>query len=64
MTGSAFGIPLSTTHCMVGAILGVAGSGEQIKWREIGKMSISWLLTVPLGMGATYWLVGFILQHS
>ncbi len=50
---SATGIPVSTTHTLVGAVLGVGlarGIGA-INLRVIGSIFLSWLVTLPAGAG-------------
>lgn len=46
--GSRLGWPLSTTHCQVGATLGVAclEGAKGINWFIIGKSVLGWLLTL------------------
>ena len=43
--GSRFGMPMSTTHAVSGAIMGAGHLG--INWNVVKKMVISWLLTFP-----------------
>ncbi|KAF9377102.1 hypothetical protein CPC16_011982 [Podila verticillata] len=68
---SSRGLPVSTTHSIVGAITGagIAGFGfGAVKWAGVGKIVVSWLIS-PLIAGAvtaaifvfTRWL---ILQHQ
>ncbi|MBU0806545.1 MULTISPECIES: inorganic phosphate transporter [Pseudomonas] len=48
---SAMGLPVSTTHTLVGAVLGVGlarGIGA-LNLGVIGKIFISWLITLPVG---------------
>jgi PiT family inorganic phosphate transporter len=48
---SGTGIPVSTTHCLVGAVLGVGiarGIGA-INLRVVGKIFLSWIVTLPVG---------------
>jgi phosphate/sulfate permease len=48
---SYFGWPVSTTHAIVGAILGfgIAGGGVTvIKWGEVGSIALSWLISPAL----------------
>lgn len=50
---SGFGIPVSTTHTLVGAILGVGlarGIGA-LDFRVIGTIVVSWVITIPAGAG-------------
>ena len=50
---SAFGLPISTTHTLVGAVLGVGlarGIGA-LNLRVIGNIFMSWIITLPAGAG-------------
>ena len=50
---SGTGIPISTTHTLVGAVLGVGlarGIGA-INLRVVGKIILSWIVTLPVGAG-------------
>ena len=46
---SFLGIPLSTTHIIVGSITGVGAARDRraVKWATAHKMSIAWILTLP-----------------
>jgi PiT family inorganic phosphate transporter len=48
---SATGLPISTTHTLVGAVLGVglARGIAAIDLRVIGSIFLSWLITLPAG---------------
>ena len=48
---SGTGLPVSTTHTLVGAVLGVgmARGIEAIDLRVVGRIFASWLITVPIG---------------
>lgn len=48
---SYFGWPVSTTHAIVGAILGfggVVGGAAAVKWGEVGSIALSWLISPAL----------------
>jgi PiT family inorganic phosphate transporter len=50
---SATGLPISTTHTLVGAVLGVGfarGIGA-LNLRVIGNIFMSWIITLPVGAG-------------
>ena len=50
---SGTGLPISTTHTLVGAILGVGfarGIGA-LNMRVIGNIFVSWIITMPAGAG-------------
>ena len=50
---SGIGLPISTTHTLVGAVLGVglARGIAAINMRVIGTIFMSWLITLPAGAG-------------
>jgi PiT family inorganic phosphate transporter len=46
---SMLGIPVSTTHTITGAILGVGASqpNPKVKWKKARDIVIAWILTIP-----------------
>jgi PiT family inorganic phosphate transporter len=48
-TASSFGIPVSTTHTVTGAILGVGAAQRPngVRWGVFGDIAIAWVLTIP-----------------
>lgn len=48
---SGTGIPISTTHTLVGAVLGVglARGIDAIDLRVVGRIFVSWVITIPAG---------------
>src|SRR5207253_6095068 len=46
---TAFGIPVSTTHTITGAIAGVGSTTRlsAVKWRVAGRILWAWILTIP-----------------
>ena len=53
VVASGTGIPVSTTHTLVGAVLGVGvarGIGA-INMSVVGKIFLSWVVTLPVGAG-------------
>jgi len=60
---SGTGIPVSTTHTLVGAVLGVGmarGIGA-LDLRVVGKIFLSWIVTLPIGAGLSI-IIFFILR--
>ncbi len=61
---SFFGIPVSTTHTITGAIVGV-GSLKRlsaVKWGVAGKIVWAWIITIPAAAGIsmiTYYITTF-----
>ena len=53
VTASATGLPISTTHTLVGAVLGVgfARGIAALNLRVIGNIFMSWVVTLPAGAG-------------
>lgn len=51
--GASFmGMPVSSTHCLVGSVLAVgvvdAGGLHGVQWSMAGKIGLSWVFTIPL----------------
>jgi PiT family inorganic phosphate transporter len=58
---SKMGLPISTTHVLVGSVIGVglAGGLQGVDVRVIGKIFASWVITLPLAAGLCavfFWL--------
>jgi inorganic phosphate transporter, PiT family len=54
---SHFGIPVSTTHNVSAAIMGVGAAKRfsAIKWTIVERMAWAWLLTIPVTATIAYW---------
>jgi inorganic phosphate transporter, PiT family len=57
-----FGIPVSTTHIISGAIVGVGltGSSSNIKWIVAMRIVMAWIITIPfsaLVAAVSFWLI-------
>jgi len=59
---SSFGIPVSTTHTITGAIIGVGSTRRTraVRWGVAGNVVIAWILTIPASasMAAGAWWLG------
>jgi len=60
-----FGIPVSTTHTITGAIVGVGATRRlsAVRWGLAGKIVWAWILTIPAAAamaGLSYWLLRLI----
>jgi PiT family inorganic phosphate transporter len=64
MGASAFGMPVSTTHVISSAIMGVGSSDRfsAVRWGVAGNIVIAWVLTIPAS-GAVAWLAWEILSR-
>ena len=59
MLASQRGWPVSTTHSIVGAIVGFAAVGlgiDAVKWGKIGTIALSWVVSPALAGIIAYWL--------
>ncbi len=59
------GIPVSTTHTITGAIVGVGAArrASAVRWGIAGRIVIAWVVTLPaaaLVAALTYWLAGLV----
>jgi PiT family inorganic phosphate transporter len=59
LTASHFGIPVSTTHNISAAILGVgvAKRANAIRWTIVERMLWAWILTLPITGGLAWGMV-------
>ena len=60
---SAFGIPVSTTHTITGAIFGVGSvrNASAVRWGLAGHIITAWIVTIPataLMAALSYWVSG------
>jgi len=64
-TASGFGIPVSTTHAITGAIVGVGATRRwsAVRWGVAGQIVWAWVLTIPAAAiiaAVTYWGVAAV----
>ena len=62
LMASAWGIPVSTTHTITGAIVGVGTSHRltAVRWQVAGRIVWAWILTIPISgaiAGVSYLLL-------
>ncbi|MDB5797443.1 MAG: inorganic phosphate transporter [Paucimonas sp.] len=61
-TATALGVPVSTTHTITGAIVGVGASRKMsaVRWGVAGNIVWAWIFTIPASafMAAIAWWVG------
>ena len=62
LMASFFGIPVSTTHTITGAIVGVGASqkASAVRWGVAGSIVWAWVFTIPASafMAAVAWWIG------
>jgi PiT family inorganic phosphate transporter len=59
LVASRFGWPVSTTHSIVGAIVGFAAAGigmDVVAWGKVGTIVMSWVVSPALAGIISYWL--------
>lgn len=59
LVASKFGWPVSTTHSIVGAIVGFAAVGigvDAVHWSKVGTIVMSWVISPALAGIVSYWL--------
>lgn len=66
------GWPVSTTHAIIGGIVGAAvtqgilsgtGGFDMVQWDQIGQIAVSWVLSPVLGATVAFLLYSFIKRH-
>ncbi len=72
LIATKFGLPVSTTHSIIGAIVGASlvtgamtgqGGWEMVQWGQIGEIAFSWVLSPTLGGVVAYLLYGAIQRY-
>ena len=68
---TSYGLPVSTTHSIIGALVGfalVAVDGSAVAWGTVGKVAASWVLSPVLGgviaAAMFVWVSRGILRHD
>lgn len=61
-TSSILGVPVSTTHTITGAIVGVGSlrNKRAVRWGVAGQIVWAWILTIPLSAGIAAGLYALI----
>ncbi len=60
-----FGAPVSTTHVVVGSVMGVGAADQykRVNWGTAREIVVAWVITIPLSAGVsavTYWILSFL----
>ncbi|OGA95426.1 MAG: hypothetical protein A3E79_12220 [Burkholderiales bacterium RIFCSPHIGHO2_12_FULL_61_11] len=56
---SQFGLPVSTTHVSVGAIIGVGAGADTLNWGALRNVLLSWVATLPMAAGFAWLALTF-----
>ncbi len=68
LSATHFGIPLSTTHVITSAIMGVGATKRlsAVKWSIVGNILWAWVLTIPLTFlfsGLLMYVINWVIPH-
>lgn len=65
MAASFFGLPVSTTHVVSSAILGVGATKRlsAVRWGLAGKIVMAWVLTLPVCIGIAWGIEMFLAYY-
>ena len=47
LTASLHGLPVSTTHVSVGALVGIGAVTRRAQWRSVAQIGLAWVVTLP-----------------
>ena len=61
---TSYGIPVSSTHVVSGAIVGVGVTRGKtaVEWQVVREMMTAWVITIPLALGLSY--TGYVIVSS
>ena len=65
MTASYFGLPVSTTHSIVGAVVGfgcVAMGISMVDWQTVGLITCGWVISPLMSAAVAYLLFRYVLR--
>lgn len=58
MLASVFGLPVSSTHILIGAVLGIGVVNKETNWKLMKPIALAWIITLPIS--AIFSAVGFL----
>ncbi|WP_425425667.1 inorganic phosphate transporter [Bowdeniella nasicola] len=47
MLASVLGLPVSSTHILIGAVLGIGLANKATNWRLMKPIGMAWVVTLP-----------------
>ena len=48
LLATAFGIPVSSTHILIGAVLGIGVLNKDANWKLMRPIALAWVITLPI----------------
>lgn len=64
LLASILGLPVSSTHILIGAVLGIGIVNAQTNWGLMKPIAMAWVITIPAAAGmsaAIFWLLNRVL---
>jgi len=62
MSASILGLPVSSTHILIGAVLGIGIVNSQTNWRLMRPIALAWIITLPAA--ALLSAIGFVILRG
>ena len=62
MLASTFGLPVSSTHILIGAVLGIGMVNRQTNWSLMKPITLAWIITLPAAAAISS--IAFLLLRS
>ena len=63
LLATQFGIPVSSTHILIGAVLGIGVYNKNANWMMMKPIGLAWIITLPAaGIMAALVFLGFKLS--
>lgn len=64
LLASILGLPVSSTHILIGAVLGIGVVNSQTNWGLMKPIAMAWIITIPAAAGmsaAVFWVLNAVL---
>jgi len=58
------GLPVSTSHALVGAVVGIGLVQGEVKWEKVRAIGLTWVMTIPMTIGLSAGLSWIILHWA
>ncbi len=58
------GLPVSTSHALVGAVVGIGLVQGKVQWEKVTTIGLTWVLTIPMTIGLSAGLTWLILHRA
>ena len=58
------GLPVSTSHALVGAVVGIGLVQGEVQWEKVRSIGLTWVMTIPITIGLSAGLSWIILHWA